>query len=186
MRELGSVRATGHSSQSISRSSRAANVHRAERPLLRTQLSCEVCVVRRMQPADHMLQGGLPPHVISGRVGHQDLACEPLWLHMAACAWQASQHSAEVLRWKPGLPSPHTTARSPEYPVCSAVWHVGSSTAAAGGAGGFSETAAAANLATLEVWRRGTLASPICTLSLNWLARPKQAQRSMRPQTRKT
>ena len=46
-------------------------------------------------------------------------------------ALQALQHSAEVFRWKPGLPSPHTTARSPEYPVCTAVWHVGSSVTAA-------------------------------------------------------
>merc|ERR1719424_1018592 len=113
-----------------------------------------------------MLHGGLPPHFISGRVGHHDLAWAPFWLQAAACAWhmhragwsrlgrrgwlkawrmggwaerwaggrgsalQALQHSVGVFRWKPGLPSPHTTARSPEYPVWTAVWHVWSSIAA--------------------------------------------------------
>jgi hypothetical protein len=121
-----------------------------------------------------MLHGGLPPHVISGRVGHHALACAFFWLQVAACAWcmyrlgiravaarapraaqgfvwgwvggqgggagstggtlQALQHSAEVFRWKPGLPRPHTTARSPEYPVWAAVWHVGSSVTAAAAA----------------------------------------------------
>ena len=95
----------------------------------------------------HMLHGGFPPHLISGRAGHHALLPAPFWLQVRrvpgvrarrrrgqwrlwglyGSGWsagrrrqqqgtlQASQHSAEVFRWKPGLPRPHTP-RGPRVP----------------------------------------------------------------------